>query len=115
MREHVRNAVGLRQQFRIVPAHALRLQRQPVAAPLLHMAVEQLGCAIEVFRKLQFGQIENELRQLRWRRKMVCREGIEVGGGEHNNDLSDWDSTRTQGCLSSSRAMMSCCTSLAPS
>ena len=56
-----------------------------LATAFAHMAVEQFGGAIQALGKLQFGQIEMELRLLlRWR-QMIGRKGIDVSGVGHEN------------------------------
>jgi hypothetical protein len=44
------------------------------------MPVQQLGHAVQARRVLQPGQVEDEIRPLLARRKVVAREGIDVGG-----------------------------------
>ena len=129
--QYVGNAVGLGLQVGIGPAHSLGLQAEALAPAFGHMAVQQLGGAVEALGELQLGQVKPVLGLQLGRRQMRSGKAVDmrgIGRGRHlaNSRLKAETGTgiqvlgRGQGaagatCLSSSRAMMSCCTSVAPS
>ena len=100
------DAVGLLAKLAIAPGRnaARGAHARPVApAALVDGLVEQLDRAIELFRELQFGQLEQELRLLFGWWQMLLGETVDVGSAHASSSFS------------SSRAMMSCWTSVAPS
>ncbi len=67
--------------------------------------VEQLDRAVHARRVLELRQLEEDLRQLVRRREVVPREAVDVGRMRHARGQP----------FSVSRAMISFCTSVAPS
>jgi hypothetical protein len=60
------------------------------AAALLHVAVEQLGGAVQALGELQLGQLEDERGLRLGRRQVVAGEGVDVGGGGHGSGSGGW-------------------------
>ena len=77
-----------------------RTDGNAIAVARAHRLIQQEGGAIHALRIVQLGQVELEFRPLLLRRQVVVRKGIDVGGPAH---------------LSNSRAMITFCTSVAPS
>ena len=131
VRQHIRDAIGLFQQVGVAPQQAGRVHAGTVTPALQHMLVQQLVCAIEALGKLQFGKLKQVLCLQLARRQIVGGKAVDVCGVWHigrpshsssNNEgwtddgLDDCAPTQADApALSSSRAMMSCCTSVAPS
>lgn len=113
------------EQIGVAPAQAARrLDAQAVALAAGNVPVQQFGRAIELGREPQRRQIEAVDRLERRRRQAVAGEGVEVGAGHGGLSVAGggqdavaaaagavpWAAWRSR-----SRAMMSCCTSVAPS
>ena len=98
--QHVRQAIRLRQQLGVAALSVGRAQRDPLAVAARQRAVEQLDGAVHARRISELRQLEQELRPLLARRKVVARERVEMRRVAH---------------FSSSLAMISFCTSVAPS
>jgi hypothetical protein len=115
--QHVGDAVGFLRQRGVAPAQAGGLNAHALAAALCDRLVQQLGRAVQLGRELQFWQLEQVVGlQLRGR-QMLARKSIEVAGssksrGHRDAPLAEFQEARF---FSNSRAMMSCCTSVAPS
>ncbi len=124
--EHVGDAVGVFLQVGVGPAQAARRpDAQAIALAGGDAPVEQLGRAIEPRWKLQRRQIEAVDRLELRRRQAIAGERVEVGTGHSGLSVAgggqgamgavagaaaSWATLRSR-----SRAMMSCCTSVAPS
>jgi hypothetical protein len=79
--EHMGDPVSLVPQIRIGPAQpAGRADADAVAASFGDVAVEKLGGAVQLVGKSQLRQLEQELRLLLGRRKIVAGEAVEMGG-----------------------------------
>ena len=79
--EHVGDAVGLSLQLGVRPRRAAgRADAAPVAAAFPHVAIEQLGGAVQPLGELQLGQLEAELGLRLGRGQVVAGEGVDVGG-----------------------------------
>ena len=75
------NAVGLGQQVAVGPHQAARRADAHAVAPApVDGAVQQLGGAVELGRKLQAGCVQQELGPLFGRRQVVGGKGVDVGG-----------------------------------
>ncbi|MNT15322.1 hypothetical protein D3C72_1503700 [compost metagenome] len=81
--QHMGDSVGPVLQIGIAPAHAFGLYAQPVAAPLFHMAVQQLGGTVQSLGKLQLRQLENIAGLQLGRRQVVGSKSIDMGGVGH--------------------------------
>ena len=101
--QHAGDAVGLRLQFGIGPAHAVALHAQAIALPARDPAVEQLARAVELLGELQVGRSN--------RNSGHCSRG------------GRWSAAKVSTCAVAMSAppsagrlpMISCCTSVAPS
>ena len=76
------DAVGLVLQFGVGPAQAF-CHAQPVATPFFHMAVQQLGRAVQALGKLQLGQFEHVLGLQLGGRQVIKSKGVDMGGIGH--------------------------------
>ena len=61
--QHMRDAIDLRLQIGIGPAHTGALHAQTITLPAFNPAVEQLAGAVEPVGPLKLGQVEHELGQ----------------------------------------------------
>jgi hypothetical protein len=104
-RQHLRDAVGAVLQLAPSPRDAGRADADALAAALRDRLVEQFGGAVQLRRQLELGPLEQELGLQLARRQVVAREGIDMGT-RHGYPFKSFNS---------SRAMISCCTSVAPS
>ncbi len=104
--QDARDAIGLREELAIRPAHPSGgKDRRALAPAALDGAVEQLGRDVHPRWNRELRQIEDQLRPGFARRQVVAGVGVDVGG----HRVLPVDSP------SSSRATMSFCTSVAPS
>ena len=97
--QQVSHAVGLRLQLRIGAFAVRRADGDALAVAGAHHVVEKDGRAIHALRVLQLRQLEVEFRPLIPGRQIVAREGVGMRGPHFR----------------SSRAMITFCTSVAPS
>ena len=103
--QHARDPARPGVEFGVGPAHALRREhREALAAALAHRALEQLGRDVEPLGVPEPGRSNMQLRPLVARRQVVAREAVDVRTGRH-----------VRPSLMTSRPMISCCTSVAPS
>ena len=105
LHQHLGDAIGTVLQVAPGPGQTGRADADPLAAALRNRCVEQLDGAVQLRGELQLGQLEQKLRLLIGRRQVVAGEGVDVGAG-HGYPFTSF---------SSSRAMINCCTSVAPS
>ena len=109
--QHVRDAVHLVQQLRVSRAPLRADDRGARSVPHAHPLVEQDARAVDLVRKTELGQVEPELGPQFGRRHVVAGESIAVGGPAHGpRQISLWAAASR-----SWRAMISFCTSVAPS
>ena len=79
--KQVRDAVRLALQIGVGPTQPVgRTQADPVAVPGLDMGVEQVAGAVQALRKLQLGQLEQQLGPLLARRQALGRKTIDMAG-----------------------------------
>jgi hypothetical protein len=112
--QHVGDLVDPGLQLRVGGEHRLAVHRHPdyraVAVTLRNSAVEQFGGGVQARRILQLGQVEAQFGPEFGRRQAVAGEGVDVGGGHDVLVLLELAQ-----CFIVSRAMISFCTSVAPS
>ena len=84
MHQHVGDAVGMALQVGVGPPQAAgRVQANALAAAFGDGTVEQLGCAVQLRRKLQPGELEDELGLLVERRQLITGKGVYVRAVGH--------------------------------
>src|SRR5450631_4885983 len=77
-------------QFFIGAPPSIADQCHAIAVTSLHQAVGQFNCDIELFRILELGPIQNEIRPLIEWREVIAREGIDVRGRSKRGDSPCW-------------------------
>lgn len=107
--QHMRNTIGLLLQLTIGPAYARCDETGAIAVARCDVGIEQPRWRSSVAQETAARKLEQEFRLFGQRRQVIARKGIDVGAGHRAQGVEGRTSR------SSSRAMINCCTSLAPS